>query len=182
MWSREIQWPFKPNSRISSGSTNSLAKNDARVELKLDGAYVGLFEWNIVANASKWSTGFYLLHGLEAGGSASYELWRQQVHPEGIDRVVAELQRAVAEAGQVDTDYRIFHPTGELRWTNLKAAVRADADGNPDLMAGYCGDITRRKLADAALLETHKLAITRQMSAAIGHEINNPLEAAYNLL
>lgn len=49
-------------------------------------------------------------------------------------------------------------------------------------MSGYCGDITRRKLADAALLEAQTLAIAGRMSAAIAHEINNPVEAAYNLL
>ena len=49
-------------------------------------------------------------------------------------------------------------------------------------MRGFCGDITRRKLADAALLESERLAITGRLSSAIAHEINNPLEAAFNLL
>jgi two-component system, sporulation sensor kinase E len=157
-------------------------ENEARIQLALDGAYVGLFEWNVVTNLSEWSTGFYRLHGLQPGGPASYTLWRSQVHPEDIERVEAEIKRAVDEADFVDTDYRIIHPDGELRWTSLRARVKHDPQGRPLMMSGYCGDITRRKLADAALLASDKLAIAGRMSAALAHEINNPLEAAYNLL
>lgn len=94
----------------------------------------------------------------------------------------AEIKRAIDAAESVDTDYRIIHPDGELRWTSLRAKIAHDPEGRPLSMRGYCGDITRRKLADAALLESEKLAITGRLSAALAHEINNPLEAAYNLL
>jgi signal transduction histidine kinase len=157
-------------------------ENDARLQLQLDGAHVGLFEWDVVTNQSRWSTGFYLLHGLEPNGQASYELWRGQVHPDDIAEVEAELKRVVEEAEHLDIDYRIIHPTAELRWTRLQARMTRDPQGRPLVMRGYCGDVTRRKLADAALLESEKLAIAGRMSAALAHEINNPLEAAFNLL
>src|SRR5579859_6822776 len=157
-------------------------ENEARVLLQLDGANVGLFEWDVATNLSQWSTGFYRLHGLPPGGPASYELWRSQVHADDVNRVEAEIQRVVQEGEMVDTDYRIVHPDGELRWTLLQARVKRDSQGQPLAMSGYCGDITRRKLADAALLEREKLAIAGRMSAALAHEINNPLEAAFNLL
>ena len=157
-------------------------ENEARLELELDGAYVGLFEWDLATNQSKWSEGFYTLHGLEAGGPASYEIWRSQVHPDDIERVEAEIRNGIDEAGLVDVDYRILHPDGEIRWTSLRAKVERNGQRVPVVMRGYSGDITRRRLADAALLEAEKLAIAGRMSAALAHEINNPLEAAYNLL
>ncbi|MEG9432800.1 sensor histidine kinase [Terriglobus sp. ADX1] len=159
-----------------------ILENDARLQLQLDGAHVGLFEWDVVTNRSRWSTGFYLLHGLEPNEMASYELWRGQVHPDDIAKVDAEIRRVVEEGEHLDVDYRIVHPTGELRWTRLQAQMARDPEGRPLAMRGYCGDVTRRKLADAALLESEKLAIAGRMSAALAHEINNPLEAAYNLL
>jgi two-component system, sporulation sensor kinase E len=163
-------------------SRELVLENEARLNLHLDGANVGLFEWDVATNKSQWSTGFYRLHGLEPGGIASYELWRSQVHTDDQERVEADIKRAVEQTSSVDTDYRIITPDGELRWTLLQARVLRDAEGNPVAMSGYCGDITRRKLADAALLESEKLAIAGRMSAALAHEINNPLEAAYNLL
>src|ERR1017187_178530 len=43
-------------------------------------------------------------------------------------------------------------------------------------------DITERKLAEAALLRSEKLASVGRMASTIAHEINNPLEAVGNLL
>lgn len=163
-------------------SRELILENDARLQLQLDGAYVGLFDWDIVTNKSQWSTGFYILHGLDPTEAASYELWRSQVHPDDRERVEAEVKRVLEEAEHLDFDYRIVRPDGELRWTRLHAYVTRDSQGCPLAMAGYCGDVTRRKLADAALLENEKLAIAGRMSATLAHEINNPLEAAYNLL
>jgi two-component system, sporulation sensor kinase E len=157
-------------------------ENEARLRMALDGANVGLFEWNVHTNESKWSTGFYLLHGLEPSVPPSYELWRQQIHPDDVERVEREVRKAVSSLHSVDTDYRIRHSDGKLRWTLLQASVRADERGRAEMMWGFCGDITRRKLAEAALLESERLAITGRLSAAIAHEINNPLEAAFNLL
>lgn len=172
-----------PQQRFGEQSIEELAReNEARVDLDLDGAYVGLFEWNIITGQSSWSRGFYRLHGLETNQGSSYELWLQQVHPDDRRRVEAEVQRAISIGETVDTDYRIVRPDGKLRWTYLKAVVRKNAAGVPEVLSGYCGDITRRKLADAALLESQKLAIAGRMSAAIAHEISNPLAAAYNLL
>ena len=49
-------------------------------------------------------------------------------------------------------------------------------------MTGYGGDVTRRKLADQALLHNEKLAIAGRLIATIAHEINNPLDAAMNMV
>jgi two-component system, sporulation sensor kinase E len=157
-------------------------ENEARMQLALDGAYVGLFEWDIQTHQSQWSAGFYLLHGIDPSTSPSYEVWRQQVHPDDIHRVEGDVRRAVETLTAVDTDYRIRRADGELRWTLLQANVHSDEHGKPTTMRGFCGDITRRKLAEAALLESERLAITGRLSSAIAHEINNPLEAAFNLL
>ena len=43
-------------------------------------------------------------------------------------------------------------------------------------------DVTQSKLAEEALRRSEKLAAVGQLSSAIAHEINNPLEAVINLL
>jgi len=159
-----------------------LLENEARAHMALDGANAGIFEWDVIRNSSKWSDGFYRLHGLEPGGPASYEVWRQQVHPDDIDRVETELGRALASIGTYFCEYRIRSTNGDLRWIACEGNVAAGPDEKAALMRGFCGDITRRKLSEAALLQTEKLAVAGRLSASIAHEVNNPLEATLNLL
>jgi signal transduction histidine kinase len=42
--------------------------------------------------------------------------------------------------------------------------------------------MTRQKMAEAALMQTEKLAAVGRLAASIAHEINNPLESVTNLL
>ena len=156
-------------------------ENEGRVQLALDGASVGLWEWDIRTNQSKWSSGFYRLHGLPANGPSNYDVWRDAVHPEDIDRVETAIRRAIDERTPFTAEYRVVLPNNELRWLICHANVIAD-DGDPSRLVGYAGDVTRRKLADLALLESEKLAVAGRLSASIAHEVVNPLEAAMNLI
>jgi signal transduction histidine kinase len=49
-------------------------------------------------------------------------------------------------------------------------------------MAGVSLDVTQKHLAEAALLQSEKLAAVGRLASSIAHEINNPLESVTNLL
>lgn len=157
-------------------------ENEARAHMALDGANAGIFEWDILQNRSKWSDGFYRLHGLEPGGPASFELWRQQVHPDDLPQVEANLRQALDSVGRYFSEYRIRGENGDIHWIACEGTITPGPDGKAAMMRGYCGDITRRKLSEAALLQSEKLAVAGRLSASIAHEVNNPLEATINLL
>ncbi|GAC1419477.1 MAG: hypothetical protein NVSMB62_12210 [Acidobacteriaceae bacterium] len=157
-------------------------ENQVRVDMALDGASAGVFEWHVGKNLTKWSNGFYRLHGLKPGDHASYEAWKQLLHPEDLEHVETEVHRAVAEVGSFSAEYRVVTFDDSIRWILCQGSCSAGADGHTERVTGYCGDVTRRKLADLALLQSEKLAIAGRLSATIAHEVNNPLEAAINLV
>jgi PAS domain S-box-containing protein len=66
-------------------------------------------------------------------------------------------------------------------WTMDFAPVRG-ADGSVIAIAAASADITRQKQAEAALMQTEKLAAVGRLASSIAHEINNPLESVTNLL
>ena len=56
------------------------------------------------------------------------------------------------------------------------------ADGKVVAIAAASAEITRQKLAEAALIHTEKLAAVGRLASSIAHEINNPLASVTNLL
>jgi PAS domain S-box-containing protein len=55
-------------------------------------------------------------------------------------------------------------------------------DGSVVAIAAASAEITRQKQAEAALMQSEKLAAVGRLAASIAHEINNPLESVTNLL
>jgi len=157
-------------------------ENQVRIEMALDGANAGVWEWDIPSNHEIWSSGFYRLHGIDPSLQAGNELWRRSVHPDDVEQAERELELAVQRKDSCYTEYRVVLPDGTIRWIACQGVTQLDDAGEVRGITGYCGDVTRRRLTDQALLKTEKLAVAGRLSAAIAHEINNPLNAAMGLL
>jgi signal transduction histidine kinase len=76
-------------------------------------------------------------------------------------------------------EFCVLWPDGEVHWIEIRGTR---TPGNRNLWRGIAVDITDRKLAEAALLRSEKLAAMGRMASTVAHEINNPLEAVTNLL
>ena len=76
------------------------------------------------------------------------------------------------------SQFRILLPNRETRW--LEARGTPSPSGSH--WRGVVMDITTRKNAEIAVLRSEKLAAIGRLSATVAHEINNPLEAATNLI
>ncbi len=110
-----------------------------------------------------------------------------------VFRIVNETSRAVVE-GPVDKVRRLGMVVGLANHTVLirrdGLETHIDDSGAPILNeAGVLTgvvlifrDINERRQAEAALMQAEKLASAGRLSAAIAHEVNNPLEALTNLL
>jgi PAS domain S-box-containing protein len=110
-----------------------------------------------------------------------------------VFRIVNETSRAVVES-PVDKVRRLGIVVGlanhtllirrDGRETNIddSGAPILDENGNVTGIVLIFRDITERHQAEAALVKAEKLASAGRLSAAIAHEVNNPLEALTNLL
>src|SRR5579875_1900115 len=132
------------------------SENEVRALLALDGANVGLWEWDLATNRWRWSNGTYRLHGLEPSTAVDHEVWRAAIHPDDRARVARELENAQAEGGAFSSEYRVSLPADEVRWVVSQGNFIL-AGNKPQRMFGYCGDVTRRKHSDMALLQSEKL-------------------------
>jgi signal transduction histidine kinase len=76
----------------------------------------------------------------------------------------------------VPGSFEAHYPAPLNIWIQLE--VYATADG----IVTFSRDVTEHRRAEAALIQTEKLAAVGRMASSIAHEINNPLESVTNLL
>src|SRR4029453_4251080 len=61
---------------------------------------------------------------------------------------------ALASGGEYESEYRIVQPAGRTLWVAGYGRTEFDERGKPVLMRGMIRDITKRKRAEEALLES----------------------------
>ncbi|MEO6805850.1 MAG: PAS domain S-box protein [Edaphobacter sp.] len=71
---------------------------------------------------------------------------------------------------------------GEHRFWNVSYSPICNTNGTVEAIAAVILEMTTQKKAEAALIQSEKLAAVGRLASSISHEINNPLEAITNLL
>ena len=99
------------------------------------------------------------------------------------DQVEASrVQNAMAEDGHLAQEVRNRRKNGEIFPAFLSASRLKDAQGQPIGVMGVSRDITELKKTEEQTIRAERLAALGQMSAALAHEINNPLQAIRSIL
>ncbi|UKP00201.1 PAS domain S-box protein [Nostoc sp. UHCC 0870] len=133
----------------------ALRRNEERLNLALDAAGMGNWEWNIPTGAIHWSPSLERLFGINPGSfNGKYETVVAMMHPDDRQRVLQAINRAVHEREEYNIEFRFIKPDGTPRWALGKGRVFYDQQGNPVRMSGVDVDITERKQVQVALQES----------------------------
>ncbi len=73
--------------------------------------------------------------------------WTKSIHPEDLDRVTREFERA-ATASQAQIEYRIIRPDGDVRWIWARTFSVPTEAGSATRLIGIAQDVTERKQAE----------------------------------
>jgi len=135
----------------------ALQQSESRYSLTFDAVKDGLWDWNVPSGNAYFSPSYYTLLGYQNGEfPATYEAWRQLVHPEDLARVEAQLQHHVKTDTGFAIDLRMKTNSGDWLWVTTRGmGVERDAAGAVVRMVGTLSDITGRKRAEEALRETN---------------------------
>lgn len=114
----------------------ALAQRDARA---------GLWNRNIVTGKCSWSDELYILYGLDpAGTKASFETWRELIHPEDRERAEQDIRAALQGGSSLYSEYRVITPSGEMKWILTLGDASRDEQGVAVAMNGLSVDISDR--------------------------------------
>ena len=74
-----------------------------------------------------------------AGG---YELWKECLHPEDRERVLAEYENAIQNDKMLNCEYRLSSKDGQIVWVMDRATLLHDEEDKPRSLHGMIHDIT----------------------------------------
>jgi PAS domain S-box-containing protein len=118
-------------------------------------ANIGSWERDLITGETIASAEMFGIVGLSPEkGAPSFEVVVSLTHPDDRAAVQEAMQRARTEGRPVRLEYRVLRPDGQLRYLSTHADVEVDAAGKPVRMVGIGMDITERKVAEAARLES----------------------------
>lgn len=135
----------------------TLRYREAQLELALEFAHIGIWDWDIATNQVVWNANHFSLLGLEANGvEATYDLWRDRVHPDDLQRVEKVLTDALENHTVYETEYRIIYPDGTSRWVTAKGRALYDSSGQALRMMGVLIDVSDRKHIEAEICQLNQ--------------------------
>ncbi|MFN6539302.1 MAG: PAS domain S-box protein [Nostoc sp. EkiNYC01] len=133
----------------------ALARSEEQLRLTLEFNQIGIWDWNVETGEVLWNDNHFRLLGLEPETStAKYQLWRNSIHPEDVDRIEQALFKALAEHINYEAEYRVIYPDGSVHWLTGKGRGVYNQAGEAVRMLGVIIDISPTKQAEAALRES----------------------------
>ncbi|MBI3884999.1 MAG: PAS domain S-box protein [Opitutae bacterium] len=147
----------------------SLRRSEERLAEAQRIAHLGNWEWNIAAN-TVWRSDevFRIYERTPAELPPTFEAFLAVVHPDDRELVTSTVRDSVGALQPYSLDYRVFLPSGKVRIIYEHGRVVADAAGRPVRLFGTVQDVTKQRLALAALRDSAERFRATFEQAAVG--------------
>ncbi|MBQ4811858.1 response regulator [Pseudoalteromonas luteoviolacea] len=173
----------------NSLSYSELKEAEQRLELAMQGANAGTWEWDcqsdkLVTNAI-WSTMLGYQEGeLEQQYGETISRWRSLLHPDDLARVESALQRHLSKQSETyRCEFRMRTSDDSWKWIlSMGRSVNVNQDSRRKEMFGIHMDISDAKELETALKQAKERAESATQAKSdflsnMSHEIRTPMNA-----
>ncbi len=138
---------------------HALRQSERRMQLALEGANLGLWDWNIktgelIVNARFAEIIGYTIDEIEP----TIDFWERLIHPEDYEEVMGALKAHIE--GKISfyvSEHRLQTKTGGWKWVLARGkVVEKDKEGRPDRATGTHLDIHNRKRIEEEMVRIRK--------------------------
>ena len=163
-------------------SAEALAETEVRKNLALSASQMGTWFWDVKTDRVQFDRAELELLGFsEEERHSTSERFLENVHPEDIEGLRAELSHCIQTGDTYDTEFR-FRRGGDVIWLQGRGEVLHDEDGNAVAMVGVNGDVTEARRREELLEQQTRAAEQASLAkseflANMSHEIRTPLAA-----
>ena len=135
----------------------ALREANLRWQFAVEGTGDGLWDWDVIGGhvyySDQWKA--MLGYGPDEVGT-SLEEWSSRVHPDDLGRATSRVEAHLrGDTPRYECEHRMRCKDGTWKWVHDRGVViRRDDEGAPLRIIGTHRDITERKEAEAALLDS----------------------------
>jgi len=164
---RIIEWNAIGIEQVVYGSAHDITERQQaelnlrnltqRLQLATQAAGQGIWENEVGTHKLMWDDRLWQLYGLEPRPAGwSFEEFIQFIHPDDLPSFLEDAQQLERPTNRIRNEFRIIRPDGAIRFIETSGLVVQDEHGRPTRTIGVAWDITKRKLAEAALRESEQ--------------------------
>jgi len=114
------------------------------------------------------------LLGFTVAEAMSPDWWREHLHPEDRERLLASWPGMTSKAQSSD-EYRFQRKNGDYIWLRDEKRLSRDDGGEPVEIIGSWADITERKRLEGELMQAQKMECVGHLAGGVAHDFNNML-------
>ena len=151
-----------------AASEARLRKANQRLQLAVDAADIGIWNWNFTDGSLEWDDRMCELYEVspeQRSAGLYYDFWRERVHPDDRDQAEPSHGDPIHARPRWSTLFRIVLPSAGTRYLQVNATKQFDADGQPLCMVGVNRDVTDQKQYELLLRDTNAVLEQRVLRA-----------------
>jgi len=200
MYRQEPRGPNAEETRLTEAATHIasiaierqqghsvLREREARISLAAESADLAFWVLYPEQNTAWMSEKGRTMYGFTPHEALTRESFVSRIHPDERTAVQAAFEQARASQQTFEIEHRIVLPYGKTRWVITRGRSLWDERGNVLEKICVTIDLSAQKQSDLQLqvqreelARLSRIALMGEMTASLGHELNQPLAAIAN--
>ncbi|HEX6889154.1 MAG TPA: PAS domain S-box protein [Chryseolinea sp.] len=147
----------KSKSKRSKSAPEKATERQHHIDMALEAARVGIWEWFIKTDKVRWSKIVYEIFGItKKEFKGDLNSYRKMVHPEDRQVIANAIHETTANKKVYFVQHRVIRPDGTIRWLEASGNGIWNKQGEMVKLTGTAQDITERKNAEIHFLESEQ--------------------------